>query len=594
MPGTVHHPKAGTLEAERKERASEVDQPGLRALREAVLSFRPRTGRKRAPLRRDLLAGLNTAVNDVPDGMATALLVGVNPIHGLYAGMVGPVVGGLFSSTPLMVITTTSAAALAAGEAIARLPADSRPDALFLMVILIGAIQILAGVLRLGRVMRFISYSVMSGLLLGIALLIGLSQLPPAAGYEAQGGGALARVLDLVANLDAAQPQSIGIALFALLLAFALPRTRLGAFGLLLAVAIPSAASAVFRLEGVQVVRDMGEIPSGFPSLFVPSFSEAFQLLSGAFAVAVIVLAQGAGVSQSVNNPDGSRSSASRDFIAQGAANVASGLFRGVPVGGSLGMTALNVASGAASRRAAIVSGVWTALIVIVFPGLVAHVALPALAALLIVASLKTIKVAELVSVWHTGWPSRIAAAATFLSTLLLPVELAVGIGVGISAIIYLSESSADVSLVELVETAKGRLEERNTPERLAPGKPTVLDVYGNLFFAGARTLERRLPDPEGAQNAVVILRLRGRTSAGATLIEVLSDYAEKLRAVNGRLYLSGISDEVHDQFARTDKLRLHGPVRIYEATPVLGEATRRAYEDAQAWLVSLSKEERK
>jgi SulP family sulfate permease len=91
-----------------------------------------------------LLAGLNTAVNDVPDGMATALLVGVNPIHGLYVGMVGPVVGGLFSSTPLMVITTTSAAALAAGEAIAGLPADSRPDALFLMVILIGVIQILA------------------------------------------------------------------------------------------------------------------------------------------------------------------------------------------------------------------------------------------------------------------------------------------------------------------------------------------------------------------------------------------------------------------------------------------------------------------
>jgi sulfate permease, SulP family len=149
------------------------------------------------------------------------------------------------------------------------------------------------------------------------------------------------------------------------------------------------------------------------------------------------------------------------------------------------------------------------------------------------------------------------------------------------------------VSLVELVENADGRVEERNAPKRLAPGKPTVLDIYGNLFFAGARTLERRLPDPDGAQNAVLILRLRGRTSAGATLIDVLSDYAERLQAVNGRLYLSGISDEMHDQLARTDKLRLAGPVAVYEATPVLGEATRRAYEDAQAWLVGSSKGER-
>src|SRR6185436_8761009 len=129
-------------------------------------------------------------------------------------------------------------------------------------------------------------------------------------------------------------------------------------------------------------------------------------VVTGALAIAAIVLVQGAGVSQSVPHPDGSRRSMSRDFIGQGAANVASGFFRGLPVGGSLSTTALTVISGARTRWAAIFAGLWMALLVIVFPGLVSYVAMPALGALLILASISTIKPLEALSIWNTGWPS--------------------------------------------------------------------------------------------------------------------------------------------------------------------------------------------
>jgi sulfate permease, SulP family len=99
-------------------------------------------------------------------------------------------------------------------------------------------------------------------------------------------------------------------------------------------------------------------------------------VITGALAVAVVILVQGAGVSQSVLNPDGSRRSTSCDFIAQGAANVASGLFRGLPVGGSLSATALNVIYGAQSRWGAVLAGLWMALIVMAFPGLVSYIAM--------------------------------------------------------------------------------------------------------------------------------------------------------------------------------------------------------------------------
>jgi SulP family sulfate permease len=571
----------------------EVNQPGLGRLREAVANRLERQLPSGAALREDGLAGLNSAVSSVPDGMASGLLAGVNPIYGLYACMVGPIAGGIFSSTRLMVVATTSASALAAGQTLSGLPpGHARDNALFVLVVLIGLFQLLFGVMGLGRFVRFVSYSVMTGFIIGIAVLTILSQLPTITGYKPAGDNKVTQTLNLMLNAGQLNYISLGIGVLTLVLAVVLPLTRLGNYGRLLAIIVPSVLVAIFHLVSVQIVSDVGEIPSGVPTTVVPSFFDVtFDIVTGALAVAAIILVQGAGVSQSVPNPDGSRRSMSRDFIAQGAANVASGFLRGLPVGGSLSTTALTVLSGARSHWAPIFAGLWMAAIVVLFPGLVSLVAMPALGALLIIASLTTIKPAEAVSIWNTGWPSRLAIVTTFLATLFLPIQAAVGMGVALSALLYLNESSTDVSIVELVKRPDGRIEERTPPKELSDNSVTVLDVYGHLFYAGARTLERLLPNPhpKGAQKPVVILRLRGRTSVGATLLEVLTGYAGRLNEAGGRLYLTGISKKAHDQMVRTHKLHLSGPVRVYEATGIVGESTETAHADAQAWLVGVS-----
>src|ERR1700728_3501405 len=117
-------------------------------------SIRP----ERRYLRADIMAALPRAISSVPDGMAAAVLAGVNPVQGLYAGFAGPIAGGLRSDTRLMVITTTSAAALAADSALAGVPPDQRPGAIALLVILAGAALVAAGLVRLGRYTRFVSY----------------------------------------------------------------------------------------------------------------------------------------------------------------------------------------------------------------------------------------------------------------------------------------------------------------------------------------------------------------------------------------------------------------------------------------------------
>ena len=152
----------------------------MRAIRPAVTaagrwlrSVRP----ERAHLRADLVAGLPGAISRVPDGMAAAVLAGVNPVQGLYASFAGPIVGGLSSNTRMMVITTTSAAGLAAGSALQSVPAAQRPQAVSLLVILAGIALVAAGIVHLGRYTRFVSYSVMIGFLTGISVNIFCGQI---------------------------------------------------------------------------------------------------------------------------------------------------------------------------------------------------------------------------------------------------------------------------------------------------------------------------------------------------------------------------------------------------------------------------------
>lgn len=563
---------------------AEANQPGLGELRAAA-----RIARGQLPggqsLRRDGIAGLSLAVANVPDGMANAVLVGVNPLFGLYATMVGPLVGGIFSSTRLMVITTTAAASLTAAQALAPVPEDAYVSALFLMVLLVGVLQMLAGALGLGTLARFVSYSVTTGFLAGISVLLILSQLPTMTGYPASGGTKMAQAVDVLTHLDEINVAALGIGLLALLLATVLPRTRLRSTGRLVAIVVASIAAALLGMDSVQVAGDVGVIAGGIPMPSIPSFTHVLTVLTGAISVAIVTLVQGVGVSQSVPNRDGSQGRVSRDFLAQGAANMASGLFRGLPVGGSLSATAINVISGARTRWASIFGGVWMALIVVTVPGLVSFIAMPALGALLVIAGLGSLKPSEIAALWNAGWPSVLAGGTTFLATLFLPIQAAVGLGVVLSAMLYVTKSSTDVTVVELVRHPDGRIEERTPPRQLPSRQVTVLDVYGHLFYAGARTFERLLPSPLGSDHPVVILRLRGRRTLGATLIEVLSAYAGRLGAVNGRLYLTGVSREANTQVARAEKLKLTGSVLVHQATGIVWESTRAARADAEAWL---------
>src|SRR6202012_6133577 len=152
------------------------------------------------------------------------------------------------------------------------------------------------------------------------------------------------------------------------------------------------------------------------------SFFSSLHLIVGAAAVAVIVLVQGTGVAESAPNRDRSPSDPNRDFIAQGVGNLASGFFRGQPVGGSVGQTAVNLSAGARSRWAAILSGIWMLLIIVVFSGIVGKIPIPTLAAILIFAGVSSLRVTRIDTILRTGRSSQIAFFPTLGATMVLPV----------------------------------------------------------------------------------------------------------------------------------------------------------------------------
>jgi sulfate permease, SulP family len=549
-------------------------------------SIRP----ERAHLRTDLVAGLTGAVSGLPDGMAAAVLAGVNPAQGLYASFTGRIAGGLSSSTRMMVITTTSAAALATGSALQSVPSAQRPAAVPLLVVMVGIVLVAAGIVRLGRYTRFVSHSVMTGFLTGIAVNIVCSQVAGLTGAPAHGDFPLAKALSVLLPPSAIDLAALLTGLSALAILAVLARTRLAVVSPLIALVIPTLVVVLAGAGTVARVGDQGDLPQGIPLPQLPDVKLlSFSMVTGALAIAAIVIVQGAGVAEAVPNPGNARSDPNQDIIAQGVGNLAAGFFRGIPVGGSVGQTALNVAAGGRTRWAAIWSGVWMLVILAVFSGLVAKFTVPALSAILIFAAIGSLRPGEIATILRSGRISQVVVITTFAATLFLPVAAAVGIGVALSLLLQLNQDAMDLTVVELVPRDDGRFEERKPPASLTSFHVTVLDVYGSLLYAGARTLQAHLPDPGGARSPVVVLRLRRRTSLGSTFAMVIADYARQLGGSGGRLYLSGLDSSVTGQLQRSG--HVEGPVRAFEATPVVGESTRAAYLDAEAWLVRVHSE---
>jgi len=537
--------------------------------------------------RNDLVAGLTGAVAGAPQAMGFALIAGINPVYGLYTAFVSTIVAAFVGSSALMTVGPTNALSLVVASTLVGVTGEGRVEALFVLTLLTGVFYTLFGVLRLGFLVRFVSNAVMTGFITGAGLLIIFGQVHYLNGYEPEGATTFLRFLDWALHLHQSDPAVTIIGVGSLVTIWGLGRTRFHNYAVLAAILAASVVVLGFGMDGVPLVRDESVVPDGLPGLIVPNFALVPGYLTAALAMAVLGTVQSAAITGSIPQPDGSRSNISRDLIGMGVGNLAGGFLQGMPACGSLSRTAVNVHTGARTRWANVFGGVFVGAFLLALGAAVERITLAALAAHLVVAAASLIRPEEILMVWRVNWPARAAMVATFVSTLVLPLQYSIYIGVGLSLALYIYTSSERVHAVRLVPTGDGRYRETDIPDTFPASETTIISVDGPVYFAALRRLETILPDPKTSDDSVLILRLRGTQQIGSTGVHLLETYDRELRERGGRLLLSGVSAELRAELERAGFVADIGDENLFTADEVLFAATTRAYERAQAGTLS-------
>ena len=402
--------------------------------------------------KKDIMAGLTLAVESVPDGMAVGTLAAVNPINGVYAYMVGGLSGAFFTSSVSLSIQATSAMAVI----VATVPqvAVGQPnaqDALLVLCLLTGLFMVIFGLLHLGSALRFIPNSVMSAFTHAVGFSIILGQLSNLTGYAAQGPNKVMQTINLLLNLDQVNPYALITGIITMVLMVVLQRTRLKTFSILVAMFVASLVPILLGWGTVDQVQGIAPIPGQLPRPFLPDLSTLPvlipALLAPALALAIVGLVQGAAVTHQYPNPDGSKSDASGDFRGQGIANIITGFFQGMPVGGSFSATAILVAGGARTRFANIVAGLGIAVVLLLLRDVIGLLAMPALGGFLIVLGVGVLDPKELLATWKLGGLSRWGMVVLILVALFVSLQAAVFVGVALSLLLYIIRQSNEITV---------------------------------------------------------------------------------------------------------------------------------------------------
>ena len=374
----------------------------------------------RETLKSDAVAGITLGVESVPDGLAGGLLAAVNPIWGLYGYMVGTFTGALATSSTFMAVQATGAMAIVVADVPAVHSGEDPDRALWTLAVLTGVVMLAAGLLKLGFLLRFVSNAVMVGFINAVGLNIIFAQFENFTGYASDASGRFLRAIDTILSPFQLNWPTVAVGAATIVLIVILERTRLKALGMVVAIIIGSALAYALNLldaVDIELLNDITDVPRSLPRPQLPWLRVVPELIVPALSLAFIGLVQGAGISANFPNPDGSYPDASRDFSGQGIANLAAGIFQGMPVGGSMSASSLNKSAGAKSRMSLVIAGLVMAVVILLFANLVGYIAMPALAGLLMVVGFRTIKPEDIKAVWKTGAMQQAVMGVTFVLT---------------------------------------------------------------------------------------------------------------------------------------------------------------------------------
>ena len=563
---------------------SPAEQPPAPADGSPAGAVRRAAGELGKPTPKDAVSGLVTGLFSIPEGMAYASIGGFNPVAGLYSGMLSTIVGSAFARTVLMVTTLTSAIALSSRSVLTQAGLDpTAPANIAALTLCVGAVMALLGVLKTGSIMDFVSNAVMTGFTTGIALQIVVGVLGDATGYKPDASNTLVKLGEGIVHVGSWDGTTVAVAAatVAVWAGFRFVRP-LASYATLIALV---AVTAVVRIADIDVetVGGIASIPNALPPLTGPAWSEIPNLLLGAVAVALVALAQAAGIAAAVPNPDGRRSDASSDFTAQGLANLAGGVTGALPTGGSLSRTGVAVSAGAQTRWSGIFAGLWLIGLVLVAGSAAEIIPMAVIGGLVLVIGGELIvgRLPDIRLVLRTSVLSTVAMVVTFLATTEYPLQDAIFVGAILSLVLYCVQASRAAALVSAVPV-EGGWQLVDVPDRFPSDAVTVLHYGGVGLFAEVPRIDEEWPEAAGTSGAVVIVSIRTLPDVPSTA--VIKSFERRVRQLQGAgntVLVSGVTPELRKILDRSGLTALLGKEHVFDATTILLKSLDHAYEAA-------------
>jgi len=521
-------------------------------------------GYGRDALHRDVVAGLTVAAISLPQGMAYALLAGVDPRYGLYSAIVVTAVASLFGSSSHLINGPTSAISLVVFGALSIFEADQRieaAEAMFLLAVMVGTIQIAIAVLRLGDLTRYISESVILGFMSAAAFLLAIGQVSNALGIRDKGTGAqhiLYRLWVTLTTADGVNVKALVVTITTLGLALGLrqlvrryhwPQFDMLAVLVLVSLGAYAVGWTIPGADGKAAIGVAGNVPADLPSFHIPKvkLGWALDLASDSLAIAFLGLLEALAIAKSIAHQTRQPLDFNRQCLAEGLANLAGGFFQCLPGSGSLSRSAINFQAGAATRFSGILTAGFVAVAVIGLAPLARYVPKPALAALLLLTASRLVDVRRVAYAVRASAVDAGVVGVTALSAVAIGLDLAIIIGVALSILLFVPRA-AKLKVAQLVVDDDEVVRERLPSEPSNDGF-LLYDLEGELFFGAGRELERILQSilqqAESTQVKHILLRLKRVRNPDVVSLEHLEHFLKQARGKGLSVWLAGLRPDL-------------------------------------------------
>ena len=491
---------------------------------------------------KDVIAGIIVAVIALPLSIALALASGVNPENGLYTAIVAGFIISFLGGSRVQIAGPTAAFC----TIIAGIVYRSGMEGLIVATVLAGGILILMGVLRFGSLIRFIPYTITTGFTAGIAVTIAIGQLKDFMGltFHESPVETMEKLMEVGRCITSFNWQAFVIAVVSLAILIFWPKKLAKIPASLIAVLVGAAMVKLLDMN-VNTIGSLYEINGGLPKFSMPNFSMGLvkEVLPDAFTIAVLAAVESLLSCVVADGMINSRHNSNTELIAQGAGNIASGLFGGIPATGAIARTAANIKNGGRTPIAGMVHAVTLALVMVVLMPYAALIPMPTIAAILMMVAYNMCGWRQFVAIIKTSPKSDILVLVlTFGLTVVFDLVVAIEVGLILAALLFMKRMS-DVAHVHAWKDAHDPALENQADLILKeiPKHTLVYEIDGPMFFGAA---EKFMNFPMAKDAEVLILRMRNVPAMDVSGLRAIESVQQQCAKHNVTLILSHVCEQ--------------------------------------------------